>query len=160
MLCSRHTPSSATFLRILGGSSVYPTINTSSSSHPGTTMWLALRQHSTTGLAHNWFLNTKADGAFGDVWPLSLNRTSQRSSRGTHVPFSISPPPPQTCRTGLVCSSTLWDGEGFKCGSGGIRGLSVDGGRVIVPEDVQLSWVSVSQHTGYHHPAGKDEEQL
>lgn len=56
-----------------------------------------------------------------------------------------------------MCSGTLWDGERFKGGSGGVRGLSVDGGGVIVPEDVQLSWVSVSQHTGYHHPVKKEE---
>lgn len=42
----RHTPSSVTFLRFLGGSSVNPTINTSSSSHPGTTTCLKLRHHS------------------------------------------------------------------------------------------------------------------
>lgn len=112
---------------------------------------------------HNWacsqmILNTNADVVIGDVWPLSLNITPQRSSSGTHVPCSTPPQQQtcrtnrQTCRTGLVCASTLWDGEGFKCGSGGIRGLFVDRGRVIVPEDVQLSWVSVSQHTGYHHP--------
>lgn len=35
-----YTPSSVTFLRFLGGSSVYPTINTSSSSHPATTAQL------------------------------------------------------------------------------------------------------------------------
>lgn len=63
----------------------------------------------------------------------------------------------KTCRTGLVHLSTLWNGEGFKCGSSGIRGLSVDGGRVIIPEDVQLSWVSISQHTSNHHPVKKDK---
>lgn len=104
---------------------------------------------------------TNADGVLMmfDLSP-SLNITTQRSPRGSVVSCSIPPPVMQNqqrCTTGLVCLSTLWNGEGFKCGSGGIRGLSVDGGRVIIPEDVQLSWVSISQHAGYHHPVKKDK---
>lgn len=99
-------------------------------------------------------LNTKVHVVFGDVWPeYSTTEVIQWDPCALQYPTANR----QACRTGLVCSSTLWDGEGFKCSSGGIRGLSVEGGRVIVPEDVQLSRVSVSQHTGYHHPVEKDE---
>lgn len=38
---------------------------------------------------------------------------------------------------------TLWDGEWLECGCNGIWRISVEGGRVIVPEDVELAWMSV-----------------
>lgn len=153
----RHTPSSVTFLRFLVGSSVYPTINTSSSSHPGTTTtWLDLRQDSRTGLVQE-----HDDDSIGGVWVLSIpdNLIYIKCSVWKLLPLTPSSGSinalhliPQTLEhqcsrpTNIICSicwSTLWDGEGLKRGSCSIGGLSLDGGRVIVPEDVQLAWMSV-----------------
>lgn len=31
----------------------------------------------------------------------------------------------------------------------------MEGGTVVVPEDVELAWMSVCENTGHHHPARK-----
>lgn len=35
----------------------------------------------------------------------------------------------------------------------------MDGGGLVVPEEVQLPWVSVCQDTGHHHPGGEKERK-
>ena len=56
--------------------------------------------------------------------------------------------------------STLWDGEGLEGSGSGVGGLSGDGGGLIVPEDVQLPWVSVCKHTGNHYPVQYQRETV
>lgn len=116
------------------------------------------------GLLRNGF-KYKCRRSSDDVWLFFIAEynTTEVTSWLTMCPCSIPPPVTQNeqpCRADLVCLTTLWNSEGFKCGSSGIRGLSVDGGRVIIPENVQFSWVSISQHTGYHHPVKKDKWRL
>lgn len=53
----------------------------------------------------------------------------------------------------------MWDGEKLEGGGGGVGGLSADRRRVIVPEDMELTWMSVGQNAGHHDPGRTDRKR-